>query len=650
VLSRYAAILIALIITLLFSCNSKPTTLKHPQLKDVVDKDVLSYSDSLTALRPSDIAAKSTVYLADMSKKINKFPASLDTPSHALLAFQFGVMLNICGSYDSSVHYTYEALTYFEKHPYFFRQLLNCYSLLGISLNNIGKNTFKANYYATKAASMCLLPGIDTVFKISRRCQCFYIAAETNMLCQQDEQALHFARLAYQLIAPYKDSDATIYIRTATVLAGVYVAIGNYDSAKKYITIANEFNDKCGGNEILLSRINEVKMKYFLETKQYNISLKYLMSLSKIDPDYNFYVESYRINLCTLLHKPVEAAKSLAKAEQLAKERGPNDDEFLIFLRNKAHYLSLYGSRRAAEQSFLEFDSVSQDFYRADRLKMFSSIESEYSLADKQNRLNQLHTANKTAENEIRQKNNLLLIAVLGILLLAVVVMSLLLLSRQRKLRAANQLIESQRDKISLEQRLLRTQMEPHFIFNTLNAMQSMVRKNENEKAIVYLNKFARLLRTSLENSRENYVSVAEEIEALQDYISLQSIRFEDKFNYSLTVYEGYEDDEIKIPPMLLQPFVENAIYHGMKNITYKGIISINIGKTGHNLHCVIMDNGSGIIQDKIANHKSLAINITRERLDIISKETGSPASVEVSGRQDDQSGTTVTLVIPYIL
>jgi LytS/YehU family sensor histidine kinase len=178
--------------------------------------------------------------------------------------------------------------------------------------------------------------------------------------------------------------------------------------------------------------------------------------------------------------------------------------------------------------------------------------------------------------------------------------------------------------------------------------MQSMVRNNENEKAIKYLNKFARLLRTSLENSREDYVSVAEEIEALQDYISLQSIRFEGKFNYSLNAYDGYKDDEIKIPPMLLQPFVENAIYHGMKNITYKGVISIDISKTDRNLRCIITDNGSGVAQDKVTNHKSLAINITRERLDIVSKETGSPALFEVSGRQDGQSGTTVTLVIPY--
>jgi LytS/YehU family sensor histidine kinase len=98
------------------------------------------------------------------------------------------------------------------------------------------------------------------------------------------------------------------------------------------------------------------------------------------------------------------------------------------------------------------------------------------------------------------------------------------LLFRQRKLNSQKQLLEAEKNKIELEQRLLRTQMEPHFIFNTLNTMQSLVRSNENEKAIFYLNKFSRLLRISLENSRENYVLLSEEVEALQHYISLQAI------------------------------------------------------------------------------------------------------------------------------
>ena len=195
---------------------------------------------------------------------------------------------------------------------------------------------------------------------------------------------------------------------------------------------------------------------------------------------------------------------------------------------------------------------------------------------------------------------------------------------------------------------MLRTQMEPHFIFNSLAVLQSQIRAGEQDKASRYLNQFARLLRTSLENSREAFVPLGEEIEALQNYMSLQSMRFEEAFDYTINVYNGFEQDNISIPPMLLQPFVENAIHHGLQSLKRKGEVRVLIEKKTAALHCRITDNGQGYEHSSAPSHrKSLSTTITRERLAILSRQTGVSASLNINGHLQP-NGTLVEIVIPY--
>ena len=190
--------------------------------------------------------------------------------------------------------------------------------------------------------------------------------------------------------------------------------------------------------------------------------------------------------------------------------------------------------------------------------------------------------------------------------------------------------------------------MEPHFIFNTLAVLQSFIRHDEKEKAVKYLNKFARLLRLNLDNSRHNLVQLHQEVEALENYLSLQAIRFGNIFDYTIHPIEGCEEMDIFIPPMLMQPFVENAIQHGMRNLSYKGHISVQLQLHNDLLHCVIEDNGHGLATNSGADKHSLSGIITRERLKILSKETGKLASIVVSDKQEKgEHGVKVTLIIP---
>jgi len=179
-----------------------------------------------------------------------------------------------------------------------------------------------------------------------------------------------------------------------------------------------------------------------------------------------------------------------------------------------------------------------------------------------------------------------------------------------------------------LEQRLLRSQMNPHFIFNALNAIQSYIFSHNPIEAATYLSKFADLMRSILYGSREEFVSLDEEIKTLKNYIEIQQIRFEDKFDFKFEIDDDINSDFIRVPPMLLQPFIENSIEHGFKNLNRKGLITIIVKKEDNKIKFEIEDNGMGI--DKVqsqktkvqsSKHKSMALNIVRERLRILNRD-----------------------------
>ena len=167
-----------------------------------------------------------------------------------------------------------------------------------------------------------------------------------------------------------------------------------------------------------------------------------------------------------------------------------------------------------------------------------------------------------------------------------------------------------------MKQKLLITQMNPHFIFNSVQNIRSLINNKQNDEAVDYLGKFSRLTRQILENSNENYISLKEEAEMIENYLSIQQLLYENKFTYEVTIDDDIDVESIFLPPMLAQPFIENAIKHGLSNTLQNGRISVHFYLTGNKLFFEVTDNGKGFdTQAKAGNHKSLAMTITRERL-----------------------------------
>jgi LytS/YehU family sensor histidine kinase len=180
-----------------------------------------------------------------------------------------------------------------------------------------------------------------------------------------------------------------------------------------------------------------------------------------------------------------------------------------------------------------------------------------------------------------------------------------------------------------LELRALRSRMNPHFVFNVLTSIQNFITQGREQEANYYTSQFAHLIRQTFHGSATNFVSLAEELVLLQNYLDLERMRFENRLEYSIEVDELLQPEEVYIPAMLLQPFLENAINHGIRNLrNRKGMLFVRLKKQDSRLLIEIEDNGVGIKSTQLGkttlvkgkNHKSEGMKLVRDRMDLMNK------------------------------
>jgi hypothetical protein len=240
-----------------------------------------------------------------------------------------------------------------------------------------------------------------------------------------------------------------------------------------------------------------------------------------------------------------------------------------------------------------------------------------------------------------------------GIAALVVIISLFLLLFFQRKRLKAEQ------KSISMEQRLLRAQMNPHFLFNSLASIQNYIINENTDQASIYLSRFSQLVRNILDNSVEEYVPVEKEIETVRNYLELQKVRYAGKFDFSIEVDEQIDEENMMIPPMLAQPFIENAIEHGIKHRETPGRINIRFRLEDSLIRFEVEDDGVGrekaqeIESSKDAKHRSMATSITSDRLAIINKKLKKKIRMEIVDLMDEEGkgiGTRVMFGIPVVV
>jgi sensor histidine kinase YesM len=229
--------------------------------------------------------------------------------------------------------------------------------------------------------------------------------------------------------------------------------------------------------------------------------------------------------------------------------------------------------------------------------------------------------------------------------------------AEEAKKKTELELMQTKQKQAEIEMKALRAQMNPHFIFNSLNSINKYILKSDHVNASRYLTRFAKLIRLILDNSNSREVALSDELEALKLYVEMESLRFTNKFTYEITVDENLSTDTLQVPPLIIQPYVENAIWHGLLHKETDGKLFISVKKTNDNmLQCTIEDNGIGRskaveIKSKSANaNKSLGMKLTEERISMLNQYTSLNASIEIidlAGSTGEAIGTKVILKIP---
>ncbi|MET3876506.1 tetratricopeptide repeat protein [Chitinophaga sp. OAE865] len=301
-------------------------------------------------------------------------------------------------------------------------------------------------------------------------------------------------------------------------------------------------------------------------------------------------------------------------------------------------------SLEATDRSLLYKDSI-LDEKSAMALTQMQTI---YEVDRKDNQIRNLE--HDKMVGELRTKRNVVITFALAAFLLMAIVGGLFYI-RHRNLKANKQTLQ-------LELRSLRSQMNPHFIFNSLSSIHRYIWSNNQEEASDYLTKFSRLMRLILDNTQHTFVTLNKELESLRLYLDLESLRCNGIFEYRFLIDAEINDEEVLIPPMILQPYVENAIWHGLvhKHPDEKGLLDIEIVLQKRSLVCTITDNGIGRkkameIKDKKGRlHNSVGMKVTEGRIDLIRKINNKEAKVTVTDLEDESgkaTGTKVTIILP---
>ena len=208
-----------------------------------------------------------------------------------------------------------------------------------------------------------------------------------------------------------------------------------------------------------------------------------------------------------------------------------------------------------------------------------------------------------------------------------------------------------------LERKALRAQMDPHFIFNSMNSIQHFITTNDKTSALKYLSKFSKLIRQILENSVNHQVPIADEIKLLEHYIQLEALRFDQQFDHKIEIDENLDIHDTEIPFLLIQPYVENAILHGLNHKDEKGHLKVKLQDQEQHILCTVEDDGVG--REKAArlkkgkHHISRGMNVTARRLELLNRNKKNKTLVQVTDlydQNDHVAGTKVEIKIPVDL
>lgn len=545
-------------------------------------------------------------------------------------------LLVIQSKHDSSLHYYLKSLELYKQ----LDDKMNVskvYTNIGLAYENLG-NLPKALEYHHNA--LTLAERLESGWDMS--------SGFTNI------SRIHAYQGEYQKAIVYmkKSLEWDLVIGNQPRLANTYANLGGYyreteayDSAVFYhekglaITktmesqthLASVFNAL--GNDHLALK-NYDKARYYL-----NKSMEICQEIEPLDVMASLFILFGKLNLEQANYEEAidHLKNAVTLAEQLDLPIKATDAYQLLASAQHA-----YGDYKEAYESFDLYHAYYDTLLGETKASEIATLEVRYETEKKEREIQSLNQQARIQSLELDRKNQNLLLLIILVVLLSLLAGFIYVFNRQKSLSL-------QHKAQNMEQRLLRTQMSPHFIFNSMTAIQDYMVQGNAKEAGSYLAKFSKLIRQVLDNSRNEFITLHDEVNMLENYLSLQNLRRDVPFHYSIEVNDKIDPQEIAIPPMFAQPFVENAIEHGLSGLQQNAHIIIRFQQKEDHLLLEVSDNGEGIeksIKTKPSTHESHATKITKERITLFKQMLKKEISFDLQSIQG--KGTSILFQLPF--
>ena len=557
--------------------------------------------------------------LEHLNHYVNHHQINGDSTKVAYGLFQIGTIYNIMGSFEKGLPVLFRIL---EIHKSTGSEFDIGYTLngIGVAYKNLERYEEAIRTYKNALAIY------DTINAREDQANVLGNLANAYMATSQFEEAKNCFRRALLIDESLGNEKWIAY--DLENIGVMHNHLGNYDSALYFQLKSLEIRSKLPGKHEYAHTLQQVGQTYFL-------------------------LKAY-----------TKARQNLRKSYELAQEIQAKP-----VLRDA--YLSM-SQVYAAENNFQEayayqemYNTIKDSIVGEKVNQQLSELQTKYETAEKEKQISLLANKMEIQEKEAQLQSSIKKALLAGIFLVLLLAASIIFTIRQRY---SNRNLVAEKNKeisealfqhqmVELEMKALRAQINPHFFFNCMNSINRLILEEDIEHASRYLTKFSIMVRLILEHSETSQISLKDELKMLESYIQLEELRFKEKINFSILIDDGIEPENRFLPPMILQPFIENAIWHGLIHRETKGNgqISILIKEYNNLLYFTIEDNGVGrekarlIGQNSVWKSKSLGIKITEDRLRLLNKEKLREL-IRITDLKDDQEktlGTRVDIHIP---
>lgn len=490
----------------------------------------------------------------------------------------------------------------------------------------------------------------------------FNVIGATNKRINKFKEAIDAYRQAGKI---FKAANLKVdYGMSLQNMANIYISLKSYDTAKlayeEALQIFYDFKNPVFIGTVLgnLGNLHEAK-------NEYDKALQYHQQALTI---WRQHIRKRQLANClNNIGRSFMKLKRYSEADQYVKEAlalalEVNSNPLLYDVYSNIN--DLHVEKKDFEKAYHYYSlatAIKDSLFNETSTKQINELQAKYEAEKKDKQIMVLAKEKELQVKETERRAALNKAFAAGLVLMILVVVLLFYIFRQRLLLTSKitevKEAEFKRQVSELEMKALRAQINPHFLFNCMNAINLMIRKGDNENACLYLAKFSKLVRLILENAEASAVTLESEIALLESYIQLEELRLPGKISYSISVDESIGTQNTYLPSMILQPVIENAIWHGIvhKENDAKGMIKVDVRQNEDRLLCTVEDNGVGRdkaqqLRDKsLLNNKSMGMKITEERLRLLSRKQ-LDQFIEILDLKDVLNhaiGTRVTIHIP---